>query len=93
MFAELPDSLPANSGIIIHSNKHKLQEEVKVSMTSANHILTEIAANLFESMHQMEDDASIENIFIEVVEKQGIGIAIMDRMQKAAFHTSQIYLK
>ncbi|HOT15213.1 MAG TPA: L-threonylcarbamoyladenylate synthase [Bacteroidales bacterium] len=92
MFSRLPETFPSNSGIIVHSNKYNLPDNIKTAITSDNNTMTEIAANLFESLHQMEDDPSIDNIFIEVVEKNGIGIAIMDRVQKAAFHTEQRYL-
>ena len=33
----------------------------------------------------MEEDDSIKNIFIEPVEETGLGIAIMDRLKKAAY--------
>ena len=47
--------------------------------------MLEIAANLFASLHKMEDDAEVEQIFIEKLEEKGIGIAIMDRLKKATY--------
>lgn len=45
--------------------------------------LREYAANLFEAMHLLED-SDVEIIIAEEVPAQGLGIAIMDRLRKAA---------
>jgi len=45
----------------------------------------EIAANLFSALHTLEDDENIKQIFIEPVLEIGLGIAIMDRIKKAAY--------
>jgi len=47
--------------------------------------LIEIAASLFTSLHQMEDDIAVNQIYIEKVKEKGIGISIMDRLKKACF--------
>ena len=47
--------------------------------------MVEIAANLFSSLHIMEDDAAINQIYIASVEEIGLGVAIMDRIRKASY--------
>lgn len=46
--------------------------------------LKECAVNLFSAIHQMEE-ADVEYIVAEPVPDQGVGIAIMDRLRKAAY--------
>ena len=53
--------------------------------TSQNNNLLEIAANLFSSFHAMEDNAEINQVFIEPVVEDGLGNAIMDRIKKAVY--------
>ena len=77
--------LPANSGIIVHSATANVMNANRVIRTSDNCNLLEVAADLFASLHQMEDDDEVEQIFIEKIEEKGIGIAIMDRLKKATY--------
>lgn len=77
-------TLPSDAGLILHS-KQKIDEAYKVIYTSANNNKVEIAANLFAALHQMEEDATVKQIFIEPVEEVGLGVAIMDRLKKAAY--------
>jgi L-threonylcarbamoyladenylate synthase len=44
---------------------------------------------LFAALHAMEEDENVENIYIERVEEKGLGIAIMDRIKKAAYQYTQ----
>lgn len=46
--------------------------------------LLEAAANLFSALHEMENDPLVGEIHIQAVEEKGIGIAMMDRIRKAA---------
>ncbi len=46
--------------------------------------LREYAVNLFAAIHKMEE-SDVEYIVAEPVEEHGIGLAIMDRLRKAAF--------
>jgi len=48
--------------------------------------LSEAAANLFGAMHQLEE-SDVEIIVAEPVPEKGIGIAIMDRLKKAAYQS------
>jgi L-threonylcarbamoyladenylate synthase len=77
--------IPANSGIILHSLKTTGVGASKIIHTSLSGNFLEVASNLFSAMHSMEDDKDIKQIFIEPVIEEGLGIAIMDRLKKAAF--------
>lgn len=79
------NTLPNHSGIILHSLEHKKNNAKKIIYTSQNNNTLEIASNLFSSLHIMEDDEEIRQIFIEPVLEEGLGIAIMDRIKKAVY--------
>jgi L-threonylcarbamoyladenylate synthase len=79
------DNLPPNSGVILHKKQIGPTNATRVICTSENLNPIEIAANLFLSLHKMEDDANVNQIFIESVEEIGLGVAIMDRIRKACF--------
>jgi L-threonylcarbamoyladenylate synthase len=59
-----------------------------VEILSSRGILTEVAVNLFGALHSMEENPSIDFIVAQPVAGRGLGIAIMDRLNKAAskFH-------
>ena len=77
--------LPAGSGIILHNAKQNKRNAEVVIYTSEVGDLLETAANLFKSLHQMEDNHLVSKIFIEKVAEKGIGISVMDRLKKATF--------
>nr|MBD3623691.1 threonylcarbamoyl-AMP synthase [Sunxiuqinia sp.] len=77
--------LPDASGLILHGQKDVLTNSHKIIYTSKTHNQLEIAANLFSALHTMEDDATVKQIFIEPVTESGLGVAIMDRIKKAAY--------
>ncbi|MGC8803143.1 MAG: L-threonylcarbamoyladenylate synthase [Bacteroidales bacterium] len=56
----------------------------QIIKVSQNGDLREYAANLFAAIHQLEE-SDVEYIVAEPVEEKGIGIAIMDRLKKAAY--------
>ncbi len=56
----------------------------KVIQLSQNNDLKECAANLFAAIHEMEE-SDVRCIVAEPVVEKGIGIAIMDRLKKAAY--------
>lgn len=83
------ENLPSKAGLILHSDNEGLEKTVvKTIYTSHNGNLLEVASNLFSAMHAMEDDNSVAQIFIEPVAEEGLGIAIMDRLKKAAYQYS-----
>ncbi len=86
---ELTEIKP-NTGIILHNEQNKYPEASFTYCTSKNNSLIEIAANLFASLHAMEAHPMVKQIYIESVPEEGIGIAIMDRMKKAAFQYKEM---
>lgn len=85
IFTEIPESLQENSGYIFHSSQPQFENEKSILYTSENNNLLEVAAHLFSALHAMEDNDSICNIFIHSIPEESLGIAIMDRVKKAAF--------
>lgn len=81
--------LPESSGLIVHGKKDLILTHSKTIYTSQTFNHLEIAANLFSALHAMEDDKNIKQIFIEPVTEIGLGIAIMDRVKKAAYKYQQ----
>jgi L-threonylcarbamoyladenylate synthase len=79
------DKLPPRSGLIAHSIDVKLPSADKLLYTSQRADLLEIAASLFSSLHAMEDSPEIDKIYIDVVAPHGLGLAIMDRINKAVY--------
>jgi len=55
---------------------------VDIKVLSKQGDLREAASNLFLYLHEMEN-SDLDIIFVEPVEKKGLGIAIMDRLTKA----------
>ncbi|RIJ46578.1 threonylcarbamoyl-AMP synthase [Maribellus luteus] len=85
ILSEAGKSLPEASGLILHSVANSAHTAGKVIYTSQTGNLVEVAANLFAALHTMEEDAHVKNIFIEPVVEKGLGMAIMDRVKKAAY--------
>lgn len=85
LLKENDSRLPELSGLILHRQPDKDWGTAKVAVTSQTGNTIEIAANLFAALHQMEEDTDVKTIFIEPVAAQGLGVAIMDRMMKAAY--------
>lgn len=77
--------LPAGAGLILHSKKGNKTYPAKTLFTSETGNLLEVAANLFSTLHQMEEDDDVSEIFITRTSNEGIGQAIMDRLNKATF--------
>lgn len=82
---EALSELPARSGLILHNDQATNTQAARVIHTSHTGNKIEITANLFASLHAMEEDSAIDAIYIEAVEESGLGIAIMDRIKKAAY--------
>ena len=80
-----PVNLPESSGLIVHEKKDSVHAASRVIYTSQTFNHLEIAANLFSALHALEDDENIKQLFIEPVPETGLGIAIMDRIKKAAY--------
>ncbi|MBN1767055.1 MAG: threonylcarbamoyl-AMP synthase [Prolixibacteraceae bacterium] len=75
-----------SDGIIIASEQDRnLYSVGRVKALSKSGNLQEIAVNLFAVLHQMEDDDEVEDIYIEAIKEEGVGMAVMDRIRKAAY--------
>lgn len=79
------EKLDVRTGIIRHKKNTDTDYSENTIFTSLTGNLLEIAANLFGAMHQMEENADIDTIYIERTIEEGIGKAIMDRLNKATF--------
>jgi L-threonylcarbamoyladenylate synthase len=62
----------------------------KVHLLSSTGDLLEAASNMFTVLHQLESDQSVDRILAIKVREEGIGLAIMDRLKKAAYRFSMI---
>ncbi|GAB1450795.1 L-threonylcarbamoyladenylate synthase [Draconibacterium sp.] len=81
--------IPKYSGVILHGLNGFKGDAQRFVNTSKDCNHYEIAANLFSALHEMEEDENIKQIFIEAVNCVGLGIAIMDRINKAAYQYQQ----
>ena len=73
----------SKAGLISFSGK--LEENFyKVVRVSQHHDLKEYAVNMFAAMHELEE-GDVEVIVAEPVAEHGIGMAIMDRLRRAAW--------
>jgi L-threonylcarbamoyladenylate synthase len=84
-FADENFILPPNAGLILHSKTEEKAYPAKTIFTSESGNLLEVAANLFSALHQMEEDDDVTEIYIARTTNDGIGQAIMDRLNKATF--------
>lgn len=74
---------PEQCGLLSFNHSFK-DNYKKVIQLSRNNDLKEYAANLFAAIHEMEE-SDVQCIVAEPVPEKGIGIAIMDRLKKAAY--------
>lgn len=73
----------SEAGLLSYS-RHYDQGFKKVIQMSPDTELKTYAVNLFAAMHEMQE-SDVDVIYAEVVPEEGIGLAIMDRLKKAAF--------
>jgi L-threonylcarbamoyladenylate synthase len=81
--------IPKYSGVILHGLNGFKGDAQKFVNTSKDYNHHEIASNLFSALHEMEEDENVKQIFIEGVNCVGLGIANMDRINKAAYQYQQ----
>jgi len=81
---ELPSEVPPNCGLLVFG---KLPENAthfaKTLNLSAKENLTEAAANLYGMLHEL-DSCGLNKIYAMLLPPIGIGVAINDRLRKAA---------
>lgn len=86
IFSHTPEDPSACAGIILFKQPVGNQStSIRTIILSPEGNLLEAAANLFTALHEMENDPLVGEIHIQSVEEKGIGIAMMDRIRKAAF--------
>jgi L-threonylcarbamoyladenylate synthase len=75
---------PARAGLISFGEPEKDRGYRKAEILSKEKDLREAAVNLFSALHRL-DDSDIDFIVAEPVPRRGIGIAIMNRLEKASY--------
>ncbi|HSV89257.1 MAG TPA: L-threonylcarbamoyladenylate synthase [Bacteroidales bacterium] len=80
----MPENLPASRAGLIALASREGSGYKKVIQPTTNGDLKEYAIRMFAAIHELED-SDVEFIVAEPVPETGIGIAIMDRMRKAAY--------
>jgi L-threonylcarbamoyladenylate synthase len=78
---------PTSQCGLISFTKLNTNQYKKVIYVSENNDLKEYAVNLFSAIHELED-SDVNCIVAEPVPEIGVGIAIMDRLRKAAYRFS-----
>lgn len=71
-------------GLLAFSEVKDPENFQEIEILSPKGDLAEAAANFFEALHRLED-SDIDVIIAEAVPETGIGIAIMDRLNKAVY--------
>lgn len=82
--SDFSDSDLRNGGLIAWGTPEYASKFKKVEYLSKTRNPEEAAINLFNALHTMEE-ADVEFIIADTVPEEGIGIAIMDRLKKAAY--------
>ena len=65
-----------------------ISKQRKIEMLTKNKNLKIYAVNLFAAIHRLEE-SDVAYILAEPVPEEGIGIAIMDKLRKAAYRYQQ----
>ncbi len=73
-----------DAGYLLYKRPSCSIPESRTEILSTDGDLKEAAANLFSSLHRL-DGMNIRVIIAEAVPEQGLGIAIMDRLRRAAW--------
>ena len=68
--------------LTVDENEKEYSEGIKISLGSLNDLST-VARNLFETLRKC-DDIGADVVFAESFEQKGVGIAIINRLNKAA---------
>jgi len=70
-------------GVLFAKNQNINYDFTSVKILSEKGDMNEAAANLFKHLHDFEKE-NIDIIMVEKIEERGLGLAIMDRLKKAA---------
>lgn len=85
---EQPTHSIDRAGLLSYSGRNT-EGYLKVEMLTENGDLKTCAVNLFAAIHRLEE-SNVELIYAETVPETGIGIAIMDKLRKAAYRYGNI---
>lgn len=85
---EQPTQPIDRAGLLSYSGRYT-EGYLKVEMLTENGDLKTCAVNLFAAIHRLEE-SDVELIYAEAVPETGIGIAIMDKLRKAAYRYGNI---
>jgi len=86
LYDQMPEELPDYAALLLFEPATIPKEaKSKVILLSSTGDLLEAASNMFNALHDLEADDSIEQIYAVKVKEEGIGMAIMDRINKAAY--------
>jgi len=82
LITELPNIVPINSGLLAFGNlPANANDFAKVLNLSKNSDLTEAAANLYGMLHEL-DSYRLNQIYVTLLPKTGLGNAVNDRLEK-----------
>jgi L-threonylcarbamoyladenylate synthase len=73
-----------NSALISYGSYKDEAYKRQINLAKDGNLIN-FAINMFDAIHQLEDDPDVEQIHVLKVPENGIGIAIMDRLRKAAY--------
>lgn len=86
LFNSIPDELPEYAALLLFEPLELPKDaQSKVVVLSQTGDLLEGASKMFSALHELEADNGVEQIFAVGVPEEGVGLAIMDRLQKAAY--------
>ncbi len=86
LFDKIPDELPDYAALLLFGPLVLPKDsKSKVVLLSESGDLLEGASKMFSALHELEADDQVEQIYAVGVLKKGVGLAIMDRLQKAAY--------
>ena len=85
LFLNITPPFEAKMGIIGFGSSYKDVPSQQFVQLSASQDIEEAARNIFSALHYLDDSSSCSSIGVVPLPVQGIGKAIQDRLEKAAF--------
>ena len=88
---EVPNLLQQNNdattkkSAIVLNKRPKILDKKNIYWLSENGDFEEISKNLYKLLRSLDHSKHYDEILIEAIERKELGIALMDRIQKAAF--------
>ncbi len=86
LYDKMPDELPDYAALLLFEPLELPKNaKSKIVLLSESGDLIEGASKMFSALHELEADEQVEQIYAVGVPKEGVGLAIMVRLQKAAY--------